>query len=256
MLTSIYVYLSVYLFIYPSLYALIYPSIYLFTHQPIHPSFYPSRCTTCIEQLVSSLDEEEQVRLALRLSLQQSTNGMTTAGDNSGTINGSSQLNLHQLISAGYTRTEAMHILRGKGGMQLLREKERVNRRNGHQTQLHKPSDALLPLPHRSSSTYRGSDKASTQQNSKQQQQQQLPTSGQVHQHHPINLIHHNNTDHHRDDYKKKDREVGASRGMIPQNNFYSRSPHVPTTVPIRSQTHQQVDNEQQPKKKFLSRFF
>lgn len=211
---------------------------------------------------MSSLDEEEQVRLALRLSLQQSTNGMTTAGDNSGTINGSSQLNLHQLISAGYTRTEAMHILRGKGGMQLLREKERVNRRNGHHTQLHKSSDALLPLPHRSSSTNRGSDKAITQQNSKQQQ---VPTSGQVHpvpstktdnQHRPINLNHYNNTDHHRDNYKKKDREVGASRGMIPQNNFYSRSPHVPTTVPIRSQTHQQVDNEQQPKKKFLSRFF
>ena len=204
------------------------PSIYLF----ILPSLYPSRCTTYTEQVLSSLDEEEQIQLALRISLQQCSHGTTRADavaiDNSETINGfRSQINLQQLISAGYTRTEAMHILRGNGAMNLLREKERVNRRNGHHSQLHKSSDVPLPL-HSSCSTSRGGDKAGTQQNSN----------------------------------KKKDREVGASRGIIPRNtNFISRSSHPPTSVPTQSQTHHPADDHQQqqrqPKKTtFLSRFF
>lgn len=155
--------------------------------------------------------------------------------------------------------------------MQLLREKERVNRRNGHHTQLHKSSDVSLPL-HSSCSTSRGGDKEGIQQNSKQQ----LPTSGQVypvpstttdHQHHPINHNHsyNNNADHHRhrDGNKKKDREVGASRGIIPRTtNFISRSPHPPTSIPTQSQTHHPADDHHQqqqlqPKKTtFLSRFF
>ena len=136
-------------------------------------------------------------------------------------------MNLQQLMSAGYTRTEAMHILRGNGAMNLLREKERVNRRNGHHTQLHKSSDVPFPL-HSSCSTSRGGDKAGTQQNSN----------------------------------KKKDREVGASRGIIPRNtNFISRSSHPPTSVPTQSQTHHPADDhhpqQRQPKKNtFLSRFF
>lgn len=170
-----------------------------------------------------------------------------------------------------------MHILRGNGAMNLLREKERVNRRNGHHTQLHKSSDAPLPL-HSSCSTSRGGDKAGTQQNSKQQQQQQqLPTSGPVHpvpsmttdhQHRPINHNHsyNNNTDHHhhhhRDGNKKKDLEVVASRGIIPRNtNFISLSPPPPTSIPTQSQTLHPADDhrqqQRQPKKTtFLSRFF
>ena len=207
----------------------IHPSIYLF----IVPSLYPSRCTTYIEQVLSSLGEEEQIQLALRISLQQCSHGTTSAAavaiDNSETINGfRSQMNLQQLISAGYTRTEAMHILRGNGAMNLLREKERVNRRNGHHTQLHKSSDVPLPL-HSSCSNSRGGDKAGTQQNSN----------------------------------KKKDREVGASRGIIPRNNnFISRSSHPPTSIPTQSQTYHPADDhhqqqQRQPKKTtFLSRFF
>ena len=220
-----------------------YPSIHSSFHLSIHPSIslfilpslYPSRCTTYIEQVLSSLDEEEQIQLALRISLQQCSHGTTSATaaadaiDNSETINGfRSQMNLQQLISAGYTRTEAMHILRGNGAMNLLREKERVNRRNGHHTQLHKSSDVPLPL-HSSCSTSRGGDKAGTQQNSN----------------------------------KKKDREVGASRGIIPRStNFISRSSHPPTSVPTQSQTHHPADDhhhqqQRQPKKNtFLSRFF
>ena len=221
--------MSMYPSIHSSFHLSIHPSIYLF----IPPSLYPSRCTTYIEQVLSSLGEEEQIQLALRISLQQCSHGTTSAVaiaiDNSETINGfRSQINLQQLISAGYTRTEAMHILRGNGAMNLLREKERVNRRNGHHSQLHKSSDVPLPL-HSSCSTSRGGDKAGTQQNSN----------------------------------KKKDREVGASRGIIPRNtNFTSRSPHPPTSVPTQSQTHHPADDhhhqqQRQPKKTtFLSRFF
>ena len=236
-----YLYVSFYTFILSSLYSSIHlsfhPSISLFILPSLYssiPSLYPSRCTTYTEQVLSSLGEEEQIQLALRISLQQCSHGTTSAAaiaiDNSETINGfRSQMNLQQLISAGYTRTEAMHILRGNGAMNLLREKERVNRRNGHHTQLHKSSDVPLPL-HSSCSTSRGGDKAGTQQNSN----------------------------------KKKDREVGASRGIIPRTtNFISRSPHPPTSIPTQSQTyhpaddHHQQQQQRQPKKTtFLSRFF